>query len=101
MSNMSATPFWNATSTEATHATPGELHKVMYSWILPVSIGVPGNIMAILVASREHNRKLSPCIYMIAMAVADTVVLLEVAWSIVMARLFDKGIIKSLDFLVR
>ena len=48
--------------------------------MIPVTFGVPGNIMTILVANRKHNRKLSPCIYMTAMAVADTLFLLEILW---------------------
>jgi hypothetical protein len=48
-----------------------------YLWIVPVTIGVPGNVVSILVANRKHNRALSPCIYMKAMAVADSLVLLE------------------------
>jgi hypothetical protein len=48
-----------------------------YLWIVPVLIGVPGNVLSIFVANRKHNRALSPCIYMKAMAVADTMVLIE------------------------
>jgi hypothetical protein len=51
-----------------------------YVWIVPVAFGVPGNILTLLVANRKHNRKLSPCVYMSAMACADTVFLLEVMW---------------------
>jgi hypothetical protein len=51
-----------------------------YGWIFPVAFGVPGNILTLLVANRKHNRKLSPCIYMSAMACADTVFLLEITW---------------------
>jgi hypothetical protein len=52
-------------------ATVAEI-MTRYIWIAPVIIGVPGNILAILVANRKHNRALSSCIYMKAMAVADT-----------------------------
>ncbi|XP_064643084.1 thyrotropin-releasing hormone receptor-like [Lineus longissimus] len=48
-----------------------------YIWIVPVVLGVPGNVLSILVANRKHNRALSPCVYMKAMAVADTLELLE------------------------
>jgi hypothetical protein len=51
-----------------------------YLWILPVTFGVPGNILTIMVANRKHNRKLSPSVYMTAMAVADTIFLLELSW---------------------
>ncbi|XP_064630980.1 cysteinyl leukotriene receptor 1-like [Lineus longissimus] len=37
-------------------------------------LGVPGNILIILIARKKDNRHLSPSIYMIAMAVVDTFV---------------------------
>jgi hypothetical protein len=49
---------------------------VKYVWMIPLTIGVPGNIISILVANRKRNQSLSPCIYMTAMAVADTLLLL-------------------------
>jgi hypothetical protein len=51
-----------------------------YLWIGPTLFGVPGNILSILVANRKHNRGLSPCIYMKAMAVADTLFLVQHAF---------------------
>jgi hypothetical protein len=50
------------------------------TWIGPTLIGVPGNILSILIANRKHNRELSPCIYMKAMAVADTLELVQHAF---------------------
>ncbi|XP_064642690.1 thyrotropin-releasing hormone receptor-like isoform X3 [Lineus longissimus] len=50
-----------------------------YFWIVPVVLGVPGNVLSIFVANRKHNRALSPCIYMKAMAVADMLVLIQQA----------------------
>ena len=47
-----------------------------YVSVVPFIIGFPGNMMIILVGTRKHNLLLSPCIYMTAMAVADTVLLL-------------------------
>jgi di/tricarboxylate transporter len=41
----------------------------------PFIIGVPGNIIIIIIANRKHNRELSPCIYMMAMAVVDAILL--------------------------
>jgi hypothetical protein len=35
--------------------------------------GLPGNIMIILIASRKHNKTLSPSVYMTSMAVVDTI----------------------------
>jgi hypothetical protein len=61
---------------------------VQYLWAIPILIGIPGNVMSIVVAVRPNNRNLSPCIYMAAMGVADTVLLLER-----MASLFAEGFI--------
>ena len=49
---------------------------VKWTWIPPAVFGVPGNIICIIVATRKHNRSLSPCVYMTCMAVVDSVVLL-------------------------
>jgi hypothetical protein len=89
------------TDSASADESPGDLYKILYSWFLPVALGIPGNLMAILIASKEHNRKLSPCIYMIAMAVADTVLLLVVAWVVILVRLWDLGIVTSREYLVR
>jgi hypothetical protein len=51
-----------------------------YTMLVPVIFGVPGNILSIVVANRKHNRNLSPCVYMAAMGVMDTVFLLEIMW---------------------
>jgi hypothetical protein len=51
-----------------------------YVWLLPVCFGVPGNVISIFVANRKQNRGLSPCIYMSAMAIADTLLLLQLGW---------------------
>jgi hypothetical protein len=51
-----------------------------YIWLIPTVLGVPGNIISILVANRKHNSHLSPCVYISAMAVADSVLLLQQAW---------------------
>jgi hypothetical protein len=68
-----------------------------YAWIIPVTFGVPGNILTLLVASRKHNRKLSPCVYMSAMAGTDTVFLLEITWyySVFYRGLLDHFTVKS------
>jgi hypothetical protein len=51
-----------------------------YLWIVPVVCGIPGNILALLVANRKHNKNLSPCIYITAMALADTLFLVGQSW---------------------
>jgi hypothetical protein len=55
-----------------------------YSWMVPVVVGVPGNIISAVVATREHNKHLSPCIYMTALAVADTAYLLQQPWTMLL-----------------
>jgi hypothetical protein len=51
-----------------------------YLWMVPVVVGVPGNIISAVVATRDHNKDLSPCIYMSALAAADTAQLLQHPW---------------------
>ncbi|XP_064621121.1 uncharacterized protein LOC135483979 [Lineus longissimus] len=51
-----------------------------YVWMLPVVFGIPGNMISVVVTTREHNRHLSPCIYMSAMALVDTLLLVNTAW---------------------
>jgi hypothetical protein len=89
------------TNSASADEPPGNLYKILYSWFLPVAFGIPGNLMAILIASKGHNMKLSPCIYMIAMAVADTVLLLVAAWAVILVRLWDLGIVTSREYLMR
>jgi hypothetical protein len=79
----------------------GELYKVMYSWLIPAVLGVPGNILAVLIATREHNMKLSPCIYMAAMGLADTALLLELVWINILVFLVDSGVITSAEYPLR
>jgi hypothetical protein len=51
-----------------------------YGWMLPVIFGIPGNVITITVATRRHNRQSSSSIYMAAIAVADSILLIQVAW---------------------
>ncbi|XP_064622610.1 cysteinyl leukotriene receptor 1-like [Lineus longissimus] len=51
-----------------------------YAWIVAVIFGIPGNILSVLIATRKRNRGLSPCIYITAMAVVDTALLVQLAW---------------------
>jgi hypothetical protein len=53
-----------------------------YAWILPVGIGIPGNLLTLMVATLKRNRRLSPCVYMAAMAVADSCVLFSYGYFI-------------------
>ena len=49
----------------------------LYPWLIPVSIGLPGNFLAILVTRTPENRKNSACTYMLALAVADSICLIH------------------------
>ena len=46
-----------------------------YTWLIPVLFGIPGNMICIVVTTREHNRRLSTCVYMTAMAAVDSLLL--------------------------
>jgi hypothetical protein len=45
-----------------------------------VVMGIPGNILSIFVTLQRQNRRISTCVYMTALASADTMVLIEAAW---------------------
>ncbi|XP_064622981.1 FMRFamide receptor-like [Lineus longissimus] len=47
-----------------------------YIYYVPTVIGVPGNIMSILVTMQKDNRRISTSVYMTALAVVDTLTLL-------------------------
>jgi hypothetical protein len=71
-----------------------DISYLLYFWLIPAIVGIPGNALAVIVANRKHNRQLSPCIYMTAMGVADTVLLLErIMMVICLEVFFEYGII--------
>ncbi|XP_064637901.1 nociceptin receptor-like [Lineus longissimus] len=51
-----------------------------YAWIAIVLPGLFGNVMCIIVTLQCDNRRISTCNYMTALAVADSGVLIELAW---------------------
>jgi hypothetical protein len=66
----------NVTQTHCKYADPSIVTLLStFLSILPFILGVPGNIIIIIIANRKHNRDLSPCIYMMAMAVVDAILL--------------------------
>ncbi|XP_064619894.1 thyrotropin-releasing hormone receptor-like [Lineus longissimus] len=67
---------------------PEDLSYFFYIQTVPIAIGIPGNILAIIVANRKNNKQLSPSIYITAMGVADTVLLLERIGSILVNTVF-------------
>ena len=50
--------------------------KAYMIWIV---LGISGNLMTLLVTTLKNNRKISTCIYMSAISVMDTMVLLSIA----------------------
>ncbi|XP_064619896.1 probable G-protein coupled receptor 139 [Lineus longissimus] len=68
-----------AESTSLLHSVleKDDLSYFYYIWLVPLVFGLPGNVLAIIIANRRNNRHLSPCIYMTAMGVADLVLVLE------------------------
>jgi hypothetical protein len=57
------------------HLVDGTLFLLRSVSIPPLILGLPGNIMIILIASRKHNRTVSPSVYMIAMAIVDAILI--------------------------
>ena len=54
--------------------------KLRLYWLpVIVILGLPGNAMAFFVMLRPHNRRISCCVYMAALAVTDSILLLIVA----------------------
>ncbi|XP_064636459.1 C-C chemokine receptor type 7-like [Lineus longissimus] len=51
-----------------------------YLWIVPVVFGIPGNILAGMVAFQKHNRNVSTCTYMLGLSVADSLFLMQMVW---------------------
>ena len=54
------------------------VHDILWFVVyLPVIIGVPGNIVTILVANMSHNKKRCTSVYMMGLAIADTAILIQ------------------------
>jgi hypothetical protein len=47
-----------------------------YEFIAPLILGLPGNVMIVIIARRKHNRHVSASVYMSSMAVVDAALLL-------------------------
>ena len=91
-----------AESTVSVPVLGPDLTPHMFGWLVPVAIGVPGNIFVILIAGRKHNRNLSPCIYMLAMSISDTVLLLEMAWAVIFnGYLLREGVLESATWVMK
>jgi hypothetical protein len=48
-----------------------------YVWVIIPLVGLPGNFLSILVALQKENRKVSTCVYMVALGCADSLSLGE------------------------
>jgi hypothetical protein len=53
-----------------------------FTWWTPLIIGVPGNIICIMITFKKTNRHISSCSYMSALAIADTMTLVSVSWAL-------------------
>jgi hypothetical protein len=52
-----------------------------YAWIFTVVFGLFGNMMSIIITLQKDNRRISTCNYMAALAMADSIVVVnECAW---------------------
>jgi hypothetical protein len=71
-----------------------DISYLFFIWLLPPVVGIPGNILAIIVANRKRNKQFSPCIYMTAMGVADSVFLVERIMAVILNKLLlEYGIV--------
>ncbi|XP_064636935.1 mu-type opioid receptor-like [Lineus longissimus] len=56
---------------------------VKYAWMFIVAFGLFGNVMSIMITMQKDNRRISTCNYMTALAMADSIVLVnEGIWRI-------------------
>ncbi|XP_064629378.1 mu-type opioid receptor-like [Lineus longissimus] len=55
-----------------------------YSWIIIAIVGLFGNVMSIIITLQKKNRHISTCNYMTALALADTMVLIELIWAMIL-----------------
>ena len=70
--------------TEPDSAVPGWIllltEYVSKWWFVFVFVfGIPGNLMSLLITLKKQNRRISTCVYMAALALVDSVVLINVA----------------------
>jgi hypothetical protein len=51
--------------------------------VISVGLGIPGNMMSLMITMKRDNRQISTCIYMAALAVVDTGALIvsEILWT--------------------
>jgi hypothetical protein len=54
-----------------------KLSFFVYSWTVPILVGIPGNILAVIVATQRYNRKLSTSVFIAAIGVVDSLFLSE------------------------
>jgi hypothetical protein len=54
-------------------------YVIKWGFLLTFGLGLPGNMMSLLITLKRDNRKISTCIYMAALALVDSVVIVNVA----------------------
>ena len=73
---------WDILKKEASELLPYKVGRDIQTYWLPIiiPIGLIGNTLSFLVMMRPHNRKVSCCVYMAALAVADNVMLINAGY---------------------
>ena len=76
---------------------------MLYKWwtVVSVGLGVPGNLMSLMITMKKDNRKISTCIYMAGLAVVDSCVLLfsEILWKLLISHGLGPGLESNFAFL--
>jgi hypothetical protein len=52
-----------------------------YLWMWVVILGIPGNLLSLAISLQKDNRRISTCLYVAALASADTTKLVVAAWA--------------------
>ena len=73
---------WDILKKEASELLPYKVGRGIQTYWLPIIIplGIIGNTLSFLVMMRPHNRKVSCCVYMASLAVADNVMLINAGY---------------------
>jgi hypothetical protein len=52
-----------------------------YLWTTFFCLGLPGNTLSFIISLKKENRRVSTCNFMTALAAADSLMVIVVAWS--------------------
>jgi hypothetical protein len=77
--------------------------ELLYKWwmVVGVGLGVPGNMMSLMITMKKDNRQISTCIYMAALAIVDTGVLIvsEILYKLLVSHRLVPGFYGDFVFL--